>query len=323
MVEQLDRLAALPGLTCFSDRLRESGRELTRNRTSTLQLNTGLRCDLCCRHCHLDAGSSRTEVMRREIMELVIAHARRCPYPGIDITGGAPELVPDLPFLIEQLAPLTPRLMLRTNLTALGRPDKIHLLDLFKRHKVVLIASFPATNAGQLEAQRGSGVMVPALGMLKRLNEAGYGIAGNDLELDLVANPSGAFLPSGQEQAEKKFKRDLARKWGVEFHQLYIFANMPLGRFLHWLQRSDNLQAYMEKLAAGFNPCTVEGLMCRSLLSVNWDGYLYDCDFNLAAGIPLAGQATHISELNDYPERGTSIAVGEHCYACTAGSGFT
>jgi len=161
------------------------------------------------------------------------------------------------------------------------------------------------------------------LSMLKKLNEAGYGVAGSDLELDLVANPSGAFLPSSQEQAEKRFKRDLARKWGIEFNQLYIFGNMPLGRFLHWLEQSDNLQAYMEKLAAGFNPCTLGGLMCRSLLSVNWDGYLYDCDFNLAAGIPLSGQATHISELIDFPGRGTAIAVGEHCYACTAGAGFT
>lgn len=323
MTDQPKTFPQVAGLTGFSDRLNQHQLQLTRGRTTTLQLNTGLLCDLCCRHCHLEAGPRRSELMSREVMEQVIAHARRCRYQCIDITGGAPELVPDLPYLIEQLSPLTPRLMLRTNLTALSRPDKAHLIELFKKHRVVLIASFPATNAGQLEAQRGTGVMDASLAMLRKLNEIGYGIAGSSLELDLVANPSGAFLPTGQEQAEKKFKRDLAHKWGLEFNQLYIFANMPLGRFLHWLQQSDNLAGYMDKLSSGFNPGTVEGLMCRGLLSVNWDGYLFDCDFNLAAGLPLTGNATHISELHAYPEKETAIVVGEHCYACTAGSGFT
>ncbi len=323
MDETGSQIPTIPGLPSFSDRLAEQQLKLTRDQISTLQINTGLLCDLCCRHCHLSAGPKRPEVMGRETMDQVLAHVRSNRYQCIDITGGAPELVPDLPYLLESLAELTPRLMLRTNLTALGRPDKAHLLDLFKRLRVILVASFPATNAAQLEAQRGQGTLDPALAMLKKLNEIGYGMAGSGLQLDLVANPSGAFLPTGQEQAEKKFKRDLARKWGLEFNQLYVFANMPLGRFLSWLQQSENLQAYMEKLAAGFNPCTLDGLMCRSLLSVNWDGYLYDCDFNLAAGIPLVGKATHISELNKHPERGQAIAVGEHCYACTAGSGFT
>ncbi len=323
MNEQQTKSPQLAGSQRFIDRLAEQQLTLTREQTTTLQINTGLLCDLCCRHCHLEAGPQRSELMSRATMEQIIAHARQVHYPTIDITGGAPELVPDLAYLIERLAPLTERLMLRTNLTALHRSDNKDLIGLFQRHKVVLVASFPATNAAQLEAQRGVGVMDSSLQMLKRLNAAGYGIAGSGLQLDLVASPSGAFLPSGQEQAEKKFKRDLARKWGLEFNQLYIFANMPLGRFLHWLQKSDNLQSYMEKLTAGFNPCTVDGLMCRTLLSVNWDGYLYDCDFNLAAGFPLAGVTTHISELNDYPEKGMAIAVGEHCYACTAGSGFT
>ena len=323
MAKTPDKSESRGGLTGFSDRLQQEGLVLTRQRARTLQINTGLRCDLRCRHCHLSAGPGRTEIMSRATMEQVIAHARCSPYEIIDITGGAPELVPDLPFLIEQLASLTPRLMLRTNLTALNHPQRTHLVELFKRHRVVLIASFPATNLSQLEAQRGQGVMDPSLEMLRKLNDAGYGIAGSPLELDLVANPSGAFLPTGQEQAEKKFKRDLARKWGLEFNQLFIFANMPLGRFLHWLEQSGNLQAYMEKLAGAFNPCNLEGLMCRSLLSVNWDGYLFDCDFNLAAGISLGGKATHISEVSGFQEREMTIAVGEHCYACTAGSGFT
>ncbi len=323
MNEQAKTFPPIAGLTSFSERLEQHQLRLGRGETTTLQLNTGLLCDLCCRHCHLEAGPKRSELMSRRVMDQVIAHARQCRYQCIDITGGAPELVPDLPYLLEELAPLTPRLMLRTNLTALSRPGKSHLLELFKQHRVVLVASFPATNANQLEAQRGQGVMDPSLQMLKQLNEIGYGREGSSLQLDLVANPSGAFMPSGQEQAEKKFKRDLARKWGLEFNQLYIFANMPLGRFLHWLQQSDNLASYMEKLSSGFNPGTVAGLMCRNLLSVNWDGYLFDCDFNLAAGLPLSGKATHVSELTDYPQKETAIAVGEHCYACTAGSGFT
>lgn len=323
MNKQPDLFPPLSGVQRFSARLADNRLTLTRGQATTLQLNTGLLCDLCCRHCHLEAGPERSELMGRKTMEQIIAHVRRVHYQTIDITGGAPELVPDLPYLIEQLSPLTERLMLRTNLTALSRPDKRELIELFKQHKVVLVASFPATNAGQFDAQRGKGVLDSAVTMLRQLNDAGFGMPDSDLQLDLVANPSGAFLPSDQQQTEKKFKRDLARKWGVEFNQLYIFANMPLGRFLHWLHQTDNLHNYMAKLADGFNPSTLEGLMCRNQLSVDWNGYLYDCDFNLAANVPLSGPVTHISDLNDHPERGMAVAVGEHCYACTAGSGFT
>jgi len=256
-------------------------------------------------------------------MQQVIAYAKRVPFQTIDITGGAPELVPELSELIKALAPLTKRIMLRTNLTALSHPDKAHLLDLFCEHRVILIASFPSTNSGQLEAQRGAGVMDSSLKMLKQLNELGYGVNGSGLELHLVANPSGAFMPTDQEQAERKFKQDLARKWGLSFNQLYLFANAPLGRFLGWLQQSENLTNYMETLVGGFNPCTLDGLMCRNLVSVSWDGTLYDCDFNLAADLPMNGKGIHVSELNGLPEKGQAIAVGDHCYACTAGSGFT
>lgn len=307
----------------FDTHLEEHELQLERDSTHTLQVNTGLLCDLQCRHCHLAAGPGRKEVMSRQTMDQVITYARRNPFETIDITGGAPELVPDIDYLLRALAPLTKRLMMRTNLTALAAADKEPLLDLLRELRVVLIASFPSTNTGQLEAQRGAGVMDPSLKMLKRLNEMGYGIAGSGLELDLVANPSGAFMPTGQAAAEQKFKRDLARKWGLHFNNLYIFANMPLGRFADWLKQTDNFDAYMEKLQSGFNACTLEGLMCRSLVSVAWDGSLYDCDFNQAARIPLGGKASHISELEGLPERGTAVAVGEHCFACTAGSGFT
>jgi radical SAM/Cys-rich protein len=159
--------------------------------------------------------------------------------------------------------------------------------------------------------------------MLRRLNEAGYGREGTGLELDLVSNPAGAFLPPGQAQAEERIRRELARKWGVSFNHLYTFANMPVGRFRAWLKISGNLDGYLEKLAGAFNPCTVEGLMCRTLVSVDWEGYLHDCDFNLARGLALGGKRRHVSELDGPPAPGTAIPTGDHCYACTAGAGFT
>jgi len=323
MNDSTNRTPEIENLDKFSDTLEKHGLKLERDNTTTLQINLGLLCDLTCRHCHLSAGPNRTEIMNWATMKQVIAYAERVSFQAIDITGGAPELVPDLPKLIRALAPLTQRLMLRTNLTALGRPDKIHLLDLLSEHRVILIASFPSTNSGQLEAQRGTGVMDSSLTMLKQLNHLGYGVEGSGLELHLVANPSGAFMPAEQEQAERKFKNDLARKWGLSFNQLYLFANAPLGRFLNWLQQSDNLEGYLEKLINGFNPCTIDGLMCRNLVSIAWDGTLYDCDFNLAADLPMSGQRIHVSELGGLPKKGQAIAIGEHCYACTAGSGFT
>jgi radical SAM/Cys-rich protein len=159
--------------------------------------------------------------------------------------------------------------------------------------------------------------------MLSKLNGLGYGKDGTGLELNLVSNPTGAFLPVSQSQAEKRFKADLQRKWGLLFNNLFTFANVPLGRFRTWLADSGNLDSYMQKLSKSFNPCTVEGLMCRTFVSVNWQGYLYDCDFNLARGAYLGGRRRHVSEMDGLPEPGTLIPTGNHCYACTAGSGFT
>jgi radical SAM/Cys-rich protein len=213
--------------------------------------------------------------------------------------------------------------MLRTNLTLIGEPARRPLLDLCLEQRVVLVGSLPAANASQTDAQRGQGTLDRTIQTIKLLNEAGYGQPGSGLELDLVANPTGAFLPVSQAQAEKKLKRDLQRKWGLSFDNLYTFANVPLGRFRSWLQESGNFQHYMERLGAAFNPCAVEGLMCRSLVSVGWDGYLYDCDFNLALGLPLGGRRTHVSELVELPQEGAPIGCADHCYTCTAGAGFS
>lgn len=307
----------------FKDTLDRHGLSLTRGRTTTLQVNVGLACDLACRHCHLEAGPKRLEQMGLDTVEAVIACAKRIRFDAIDITGGAPELLIHLPMLVGELAPLTQRVIVRTNLSALARPECAHLPILYRSHRVALAASLPATNASQTDAQRGSGVWDRIMAVLMRLNEIGYGVPESGLELDLVANPSGAFLPAGQSQAERKFRLDLAKKSGVTFSNLFTFANVPLGRFRTWLESSGNLDPYLEKLRENFNPCTIPGLMCRSQITVDWDGYLYDCDFNLAAGLSHGEQRMHISEMMELPLFGTPIQIGDHCYACTAGSGFT
>jgi radical SAM/Cys-rich protein len=311
------------GVEPFAVALERRGLSLVRGEAATLQVNTGYLCNLRCRHCHLDAGPERTEIMPRETMAAVVAFARRFPFRAIDITGGAPELAPDLPFLIEGLAPLAPRLMLRTNLSALSGAARESLLALCVARRVVLVASFPSTDPSRADAQRGAGVTEAGIAVLKKLNAAGYGVEGTGLELDLVSNPVGAFLPVFHESAERTFRQDLSRKWGIAFNHLYTFANVPLGRFRTGLLRAGNYERYMKTVADRFNPSAVEGLMCRTLLSVSWDGFLYDCDFNLAVGQPSGSRKAHVSEIRELPPPGAPIAVGDYCYACTAGSGFT
>ena len=307
----------------FKDTLERHGLALTRGHTTTLQVNVGLACNLACRHCHLEAGPHRREMMGLDTVEAVIACARRMPFTTIDITGGAPELMMHLPQMVVELAPLARRLIVRTNLTALARPEYEHLPILYRSLGVTLVASLPAVNATQTEAQRGGGVWEQSITVLRRLNGLGYGVPESGLELDLVANPGGAFLPADQAPAEQRFRRDLARRYGISFTNLFTFANAPLGRFHDWLERSGNLGGYLTKLAESFNPCTIPDLMCRSQIAVDWNGLLYDCDFNLAAGLHHGEQRMHVSQLPELPAPETAIPVGEHCYACTAGSGFT
>ena len=307
----------------FSGALARHGRELRRGVTQTLQVNVGLRCNQSCRHCHLEAGPDRDEAMSWEVVEEVAGFARRGGFDAIDITGGAPELHPRITGIIARLAPLAGRTLFRSNLTALAEDKREDIIEACRERGVVIVASFPSLDAGQAEAQRGKGVFSKSTLALKRLNEFGYGLPGSALELNLVSNPAGAFLSVSQEQAEKKFQQGLKEKWGIEFHHLYAFSNVPLGRFRSWLIQSGNFEKYMQRLAASFNPCTVEGLMCRSLVSVRWDGFLFDCDFNLAAGIPMGGRKRHVSEMAGPPAAGECIATAEHCYACAAGSGFS
>ena len=306
----------------FKETLAQHSLQLVRGDTHTLQVNMGFLCNQVCRHCHLNAGPARKENMDATTVAAVVAYAARCKFEIVDITGGAPELNPNLSRLVEEISPYTSRIMLRSNLSAMK--DRLPgLKDLLLHHRVAVVASFPSTNITQTDSQRGAGIFQESVAVLKHLNNLGYGHPESGLVLDLVSNPTGAYLPPSQEQAQKRFHQILENRWGVVFNNLYNFANVPLGRFRGWLIKSDNFNAYMAKLESSFNPCAVEGLMCRSLVSVSWDGYLYDCDFNLARGLALGGSKIHVSQMHGPPEPGSLVATADHCYTCTAGSGFT
>ncbi|UCH08393.1 MAG: arsenosugar biosynthesis radical SAM protein ArsS [Deltaproteobacteria bacterium] len=307
----------------FRENLFRHGLTLKRDRTTTLQINVGLLCNQTCRHCHLAAGPNRKEIMDLDTARAVVSYAGRSQFETIDITGGAPELNPNLATLIKRLSPIAPRILLRSNLSALNENSKTYLIDLLKEHRVVVVGSLPSLNESQTDSQRGKDIFRTSIDTLQRLNALGYGQDGTDLELDLVSNPTGAFLPPPQPQTEARFRKVLEQKWDIRFNNLFSFANVPLGRFLAWLQQSGNFEQYMQRLASSFNPCAVEGVMCRTLVSVSWEGYFYDCDFNLANGLLMGGRKITVSEMSGSPECGSSIAVGDHCYACTAGLGFT
>jgi radical SAM/Cys-rich protein len=307
----------------FQQTLSKHGLKLKRTKTQTLQINVGLLCNQNCQHCHLNAGPGKKENMDADTLNEVVAYARRSKFEVIDITGGAPELNPIIAEIIARLSPLAPRIMLRSNLSALNDGKRDELMSLLKANAVVIFASFPSLNLAQTEAQRGEGIFKISVDALRKLNVLGYGREDSGLELNLVSNPTGAFLPPSQSQTEKQFTQVFEKKWGIVFNHLYTFANVPLGRFRKWLIRTENHDRYLQKLASNFNPCAVEGVMCRTLVSVSWDGYLFDCDFNLAHGIYMAHRKTHVSQMPGPPESGTPIVTADHCYTCTAGSGFT
>ena len=279
------------GVPDFSQTLNQHGLVLKRGETMTLQVNLGLLCNQVCQHCHLSAGPGRTELMDLTTIHQVIQFQKKAGCEVVDITGGAPEMNPHLKELIEKMAGLARIIMLRSNLSALYDADDPTLLSLLVKHKVTIVSSLPSLNLSQTDAQRGEGVFDKSLKALKYLNEMGFGKEGTGLVLDLVSNPVGAFMPTDQATAQKRFRKVLKDKWGIVFNQLFTFANMPLGRFETWLKKKGNYDTYLNSLYKGFNPCTVEGLMCRHLISIAWDGYLYDCDFNLAAGLPKSNRS--------------------------------
>lgn len=289
---------------------------------TTLQVNLGWRCNQACKHCHLQSGPGRPEQMELDTVRELIRVVARWAIPRVDLTGGAPEINPHYEYLVEALSQSGVHILNRSNLTILLEPGKEHLPQFFKDYQVELVCSLPYFQEDMVDRLRGSGVFKKSLEALRRLNRLGYGQQGSDLRLNLMYNPAGAFLPPEQGPLEETFRRELAARYDIHFHHLYTLLNMPIGRFREYLQQSNNYSRYMGKLMAGFNPATVPGLMCRSLLSVSWEGKLYDCDFNQALNLPLMeGLPQSIWEF-DLPRLASRVIhLGDHCYGCTSGGG--
>ena len=307
----------------FEDKLRADGLfPLTALGIDTLQVNVGKRCNQACKHCHVEAGPHRTEEMTRETAELVIDVLRRHPIPTLDITGGAPELNPHFEYLVKGARALGRHVMDRCNLTILFVEGKEHLAEFLASHRVEVVASLPYYLAQRTDAQRGVGVFEQSIEGLRLLNGLGYGREGSGLLLNLVFNPTGAYLPPAQAAIEAEYKAELAKRHGIVFNHLYTITNLPISRFRHFLERSNNYERYMEKLAQAFNPRAAAAVMCRSLVSVGYDGTLYDCDFNQMLELPVEeGAGRHIRDFDAYALGRRTIVTGEHCLGCTAGAG--
>ena len=291
-------------------------------RVETLQVNVGKLCNQACKHCHVEAGPKRAEVMTRETAEQVLAAVARFRVPALVITGGAPELNPSFRYLVTKARRSGARVMVRHNLTVMFEPGQEDLPEFFRDHGVEVISSLPYFLEQQTDAQRGSGVFRKSVAALRRLNAAGYGREGGGLTLDLVYNPTGAFLPPAQDSIERDFKRELLARHGVTFDRLYTITNMPIKRFLDYLRRSGNEERYRRKLVEAFNPATVAGLMCRTLVSVDWTGRLYDCDFNQMLELGVAAELPQsIADFDPARFAGRRVRTGAHCFGCTAGAG--
>jgi len=288
------------------------------------QVNIGYMCNQVCKHCHVDAGPDRREIMTRETMQQCLDVLHQTKITTLDITGGAPEMNPDFRwFVSEARAAGVEEIIIRSNLTILTANPKYHdLPEFFKINNVRVMSSLPFYNADKTDRQRGEGVFKDSILGLKMLNEVGYGRLGSGLVLDLVYNPTGAFLPGDQKQLERDFKHELKSHFDIDFNSLFTITNIPISRFLDFLIESENYEDYMEKLINAFNPAAVAGVMCRNTISIDWQGNLYDCDFNQMLGLktePAAGQ--HISTFDVAKLEKREIVISQHCFACTAGAG--
>jgi radical SAM/Cys-rich protein len=289
----------------------------------TLQVNLGKVCNQTCAHCHVDAGPDRTEVMSRETMSHCLTAIGESDIQTVDLTGGAPEMNPDFQWFVERLFKLGTKILVRSNLTILTTNAKYRRLpEFFSDHGVTVISSLPCYTAENTDSQRGTGVFDRSIEALQMLNRVGYGQERSNLELHLVYNPLGPFLPPSQEKLRSDYKRILKDQFGVVFNDLYCITNMPINRFLDQLIRDGKYGEYLETLVNGFNPTAAAGVMCRTLLSVGWDGRLYDCDFNQMLEMEIdTARPAHIREfdLAELIER--RIVIDEHCFGCTAGAG--
>ena len=308
----------------FEDLLFQNGfGPLLREETTTLQVNVGKRCNQACHHCHVDAGPRRTEIMSQAVAERVLNILRHSlSIQAVDITGGAPELNPNFRLLVTESRRLRKHVIDRCNLTVLFEPEMEELAEFLAENEVEIIASLPCYMAANVDQQRGRGVFEKSIDALRELNRLGYGLPDSPLLLNLVYNPLGACLPPPQERLEADYKRELHRQFGINFHHLYTLTNMPIQRFAAFLEQKGQFEEYMGLLVNHFNPGTVSALMCRSLVSVGWDGQLYDCDFNqmldigLGAGPQTVWDITSLSHLS-----GRRISTASHCFGCTAGAG--
>lgn len=321
--EQLKVLAQPSSLLSFETQLNQAGLyPLHAVGITVLQINVGKLCNQTCRHCHVDAGPDRPEVMSLETAEDCMKALAKTDISTVDITGGAPELNPHFRWLVEQSCRLGRHVIDRCNLSVLRLPSQADLAKFLADHQVEVIASLPSYQASQTNAQRGDGIFEKSLEALRLLNQLGYAQPNSGLTLNLVYNPVGAFLPPKQEAIEAQFKKELRAKYGIEFNHLYTITNMPISRFLQFLVDSGNYDQYMTRLANSFNAAAAAGVMCRHTLSVGWDGKLYDCDFNQMLELPVDhGAPAHIRDFDPAQLHQRRIVTGNHCYGCTAGSG--
>jgi len=289
-----------------------------------LQVNLGYQCNMACKHCHVQAGPARKEMMDREKIDDVLSILSENSIRVLDITGGAPELNPDFRYLVEQTKHIGCHVMARSNLTIFFAGGMEDLFDFYSQNNVEIIASLPYHSEAEVDKVRGNGTFRMSISALQKLNSLGYGMNTPGKKLNLVYNPQGAFLPPSQVTLEDEYRRELKRRFDISFHSLYTFANMPIGRFREFLLRSGNFEKYIKKLMDAFNPETLSGIMCRHLVNVGWDGTLYDCDFNQMIGLRvLDGYPRTIRDFDHRLLAERQIAVDDHCYGCTAGQGST
>lgn len=299
-------------------------RGLRRGRVTTLQVNVGKFCNMACHHCHVDAGPKRQEVMPRHVAERVIELLALNPaVETLDLTGGAPELNPNFRWMVAEACRLGRHVIDRCNLTVLHERGQEDLAAFLAANGVHVIASLPCYGAENVDKQRGGGTFAKSIRALRALNALDYGAGGSGLHLDLVYNPVGAFLPPPQRSLEARYKDELRQRFGVSFDRLLTITNMPIKRFARWLEKTGQLEAYMGVLVNHFNPATVAGLMCRSLVSVGWDGRVYDCDFNQMLEVPMGAPRVRtvwdLANLDSLTD--ARVATGSHCFGCTSGAG--
>jgi radical SAM/Cys-rich protein len=311
-------------LPTFATKIKETNQfPLRPKKLEILQINLGYMCNQVCAHCHVDAGPDRKEIMTLKTMNECLEVIKKTGAHTLDLTGGAPEMNPNFRWFVEEASKAGIKdFIVRSNLTIIRANKKYYdLPQFFKKHNVHVVSSMPHWTKGKTDKQRGNGVFDKSIKALQELNAIGYGIEGSDLKLDLVYNPSGAFLPGDQLALENDFKKALKSEFDIDFHNLFAITNLPISRFLDYLIASENYEDYMYSLAEAYNPAAVTNVMCTNTLSVSWDGNLYDCDFNQMLNLKVASKVKHISDYNEELLQDRKIIINQHCYGCTAGAG--